>query len=357
LKGVTAKEETMAVAHTEAQQAFAARMLEKHITPLWTVSRNLVKTEPTPMIPPVYWSYQHDVRPYILEAADVITAAEAHRRVLVLNNPTLKHGATHTLTCAIQLIKGGEVAPAHRHSQAALRFIIEGEGAYTAVNGERTYMKPGDFVVTPAWTWHDHGKENDGVMIWLDGLDVPLVNHLGATFSDDYDEDKFPQSRPPHDSFSRYGSGMLPLTPVAGRNSPVFSYPYTRTREALENLRKADDWDVCHGLKLKFANPATGDWVMPTIATFAQLLPKGFHTSPYRSTEATVVMVAEGSGKAVVGDQTYTLQKNDIFVAPNWTWWEMEAKDDLVLLSYSDRAVLEKLDLWREQRANEPLHL
>ena len=122
-------------------------------------------------------------------------------------------------------------------------------------------------------------------------------------------------------------------------------------------MRKANDWDACHALKLKFANPATGDWVMPTIATFAQLLPKGFKTAPYRSTEATVVMAAEGSGTATVGDQTYTLQKHDIFVVPNWTWWQVEAKDDLVLLSYSDRAALEKLDLWREQRANEPLRL
>ena len=340
-----------------AQDAFAARMAEKHITPLWTIANRIVMHEPEPKVPPVYWNYQRDVRPYMLEAADVITAAEAHRRVLALNNPVLKHGATHTLTCAIQLIKGGEIAPAHRHSQSALRFVIEGEGAYTAVNGERTYMHPGDFIVTPAWTWHDHGKESDGVMIWLDGLDVPLVNHLGATFSDDYDEPTFPQSRPPHDSLSRYGSGMLPLEPVQHRYSPVFSYPYERTRTALENLRKANDWDACHGLKLKFANPMTGDFVMPTIATFAQLLPKGFRTAPYRSTEATVVMVAEGNGKAMVGDQTYTLQQHDIFVVPNWTWWEVEAADDLVLLSYSDRAALEKLDLWREQRANEPPQL
>ena len=158
-------------------------------------------------------------------------------------------------------------------------------------------------------------------------------------------------------SFSRYGSGLMPLEPIKHRHSPVFSYPYERTRAALENMRKANDWDVCHGLKLKFANPATGDWVMPTIATFAQLLPKGFKTAQYRSTEATVVMAAEGRGKAIVGDQTYTLGKNDIFVVPNWTWWEVEAQDDLVLLSYSDRAALEKLDLWREQRANEPVRL
>ncbi len=149
----------MATAQTEAQQAFTAKMQAKHITPLWTIANRLVRNEPTPMIPSVFWNYQRDIRPYILEAADIITAAEAHRRVLVLNNPALKHGATHTLTCAIQAIKGGEIAPAHRHSQAALRFIIEGEGAYTAVNGERIYMHPGDFIVTPAWTWHDHGKD------------------------------------------------------------------------------------------------------------------------------------------------------------------------------------------------------
>src|ERR1044072_8712691 len=215
----------MSAPQNQAQEAFAARMAEKHITLLWTIANRVVMKEPTPKMPPVYWNYQRDVRPYILEAADLITAAEAHRRVLVLKIPTLKHGATHTLTCAIQAIKGGEIAPAHRHSQAALRFVIEGEGAYTAVNGERIYMQPGDFIVTPAWTWHDHGKETDGVMIWLDGLGVPLVNHLGAPCSADLDDDQFPQSGPAHDSLSRYRAGMLALEPAKGRASAVFAYP------------------------------------------------------------------------------------------------------------------------------------
>src|SRR4029079_1638506 len=194
---------TQIQAQKQAQDALAARMAERHITPLWTIADRIVMHEPTPKIPSVYWNYQRDVRPYILEPADLITAAEAHRRVLVLNNPTLKHGATHTLTAAIQAIKGGEIAPAPRHSHAALLCIIECDGAYTAVHGERIYQNPGDFIGTPAWTWHDHGKESDGVMIWLDGLDVPLVNHLGATFSEDYKgEGAYPQSRPPPDSFS-----------------------------------------------------------------------------------------------------------------------------------------------------------
>jgi len=278
----------MSTTQTQAQEAFSARMAEKHITPLWTIANRIVMREPTPKIPPVYWNYQRDVRPYILEAAEVISAAEAHRRVLVLNNPTLKHGATHTLTCAIQLIKGGEIAPAHRHSQAALRFVIEGEGAYTAVNGERTYMKPGDFIVTPAWTWHDHGKETEGAMIWLDGLDVPLVNHLGATFSEDYDgEGAFPQSRPPHDSVSRYGSGMLPLEPITHRHSPVFCYPYERTRTALENMRKADDWDVCHALKLKYYDRFKS--VLSPKAWEAAALPCSLPISAARSVRVVVL--------------------------------------------------------------------
>ena len=345
---------TTPASQTATREDYYARVAQKNLMPLWTAMADLVPKEPKPTCQPAYWSYRDDIRPYLVEAADLITAEEAERRVLVLNNPSIKRGATHTLICAIQLIKGGETAPAHRHSQAALRFVIEGEGAYTAVDGERTYMHPGDFIVTPAWSWHDHGKDNEGNMIWLDGLDVPLVNHLGATFSEEYPEPRYPQSRPPEDAQARYGSGILPLGPVpASAHSPVFNYPYTRTREALETLRRAEEWDTAHGLKVKYANPLNGDFALPTIASFAQLLPKGFQTIPYRSTESTVAIVAEGTGSAIVGDRTYALKQHDIFVVPNWTWWQLQASDDLVLLSFSDRATLQKLDLWREQRANE----
>src|SRR6202041_2042077 len=116
-------------------------------------------------------------------------------------NPGLNgaEAITQTLYAGLQLILPGEIAPAHRHTQSALRFVIEGSGAYTAVNGEKTAMNPGDFIVTPAWSWHDHGKETDGEMIWVDGLDIPFVNHMGATFGEDYDAPRFPESLPPGD--------------------------------------------------------------------------------------------------------------------------------------------------------------
>ena len=96
-----------------------------------------------------------------MEAAISLGGERSPRRVLdPVYNPSLPRGATHTLFCALQLIRGGEIAPAHRHTQSALRFVIEGTGAYTAVDGEKTYIDPGDFIVTPAWCWHDHGKRD-----------------------------------------------------------------------------------------------------------------------------------------------------------------------------------------------------
>jgi gentisate 1,2-dioxygenase len=337
-----------------AREAYYARVAEKHMTPLWTIMSETVPDEPRPRFSPAFWDYDCDIRPSLLEAADLISAEEAQRRVLILNNPSLPRGATHTLFCALQLIKQGEVASAHRHTQSALRFVIEGSGAYTAVNGEKTSMAPGDFIVTPAWCWHDHGKETEGMMIWLDGLDIPFVNHMGATFGEDYDAPRYPEQRPAEDSAARFGSGLLPLDAAKSSvHSPLFSYPYDRSREALEKLRRSGDWDNVHGIKLKYANPLNGDYVLPTIATFLQLLPLGFRSVPYRSTEGGVFVVAEGGGQVKLGERSYQFKKNDIFVVPNWTWHSFETSEDTVLFSYSDRAVLEKVGLWREQRGNE----
>jgi gentisate 1,2-dioxygenase len=333
------------------RRSYYARVTARGMTPLWTIMAQAIPSQPLPNCEPAFWNFANDIRPALMEAADLISAEEAQRRVLILNNPALASGTTNTLFCAIQLIKSGEVAPAHRHTQSALRFVIEGDGAYTSVNGEKINMSPGDFILTPAWTWHDHGKETEGPMIWLDGLDIPLVGYLGATFSEDFAKQRYPETRPAEDSQARYGSGLLPLDPVVPRhNSPVLRYPYERTRQALETIRRTNEWDPAHGLKLKYSNPVTGDFVLPTIASFIQLLPRGFSGTPYRSTESTIFIAVEGSGRAKAGDRTYRFGAHDIFVVPNWTWVSLEADEDSVLFSYSDRAALEKLALFREQR-------
>src|SRR5438094_4006561 len=167
------------------REAYYERIQPQHLAPLWTRLKSLVPAEPTLVGVAYQWRYA-DVRPSLLESAEYISAKEAERRVLILENPGLsgRSQITSSLYAGLQLIMPGEVGPAHRHTQSALRFIIEGSGAYTAVDGERTTMLPGDFVITPSWTWHDHGNETEEPMVWLDGLDIPIVRLLDASFAE-----------------------------------------------------------------------------------------------------------------------------------------------------------------------------
>jgi len=338
---------------TNARADFYARIEPHHMAPLWEVLHGLVIPEPKPKAVPALWRYD-DLRRFVLEAGGLITAKEAERRVLILENPGLKgrSAITNTLYAGLQLILPGEVAPSHRHTQTALRFVIEGEGAYTAVDGEKTLMQPGDFVITPTWTWHDHGNDSDQPMVWMDGLDIPLIQTLDASFAERMGDDTQPLTRPAGDSPARYGMGLLPVDhQPRRRTSPIFNYPYARTRESLETLRRAEAWDACHGLKMKYVNPATGDYAMPTMATFMQLLPKGFDGAEYRSTDGTVYTVVEGSGRTRIGDHDFEWGPRDIFVVPSWAKHAHRAVEDAVLFSFSDRPVQQKLDLWREWRA------
>ncbi len=311
-------------ASTPERQAFYDRIAPANLAPLWENLHRMVTAEPTPACLAAIWHYR-DVRPHLMESGGLITAQEATRRVLMLMNPGLGGEAsiTGSLFAGLQLIMPGEIAPAHRHSQSALRFIIEGHGAYTAVDGERTAMQPGDFVITPSWTWHDHGNETEEPMVWLDGLDIQIVKLLGASFAEGYPEDTQPIGRPEGDSFARFGHNLVPGAP-----------------------------DPYHGHKLRYVNPASGEFAMPTIATFVQLLPKGFAGQPYRSTDGTVFVAVEGNGETRVGDTVFAWEPHDIFVVPSWMTHTHRAASEAVLFSFSDRVVQEKLGLWREARGN-----
>jgi len=339
---------------TPERAAYYDKIAPGNLAPLWENLKALVTPEPVSPCQPFRWRYA-EVREHLMEAGRLITAKEAERRVLMLENPGLRGQAsvTHSLYAGLQLILPGEVAPAHRHTQSALRFVIEGDGAYTAVDGEKTLMREGDFVITPNWTWHDHGNDSDRPMVWLDGLDIPLVRLLDASFAETWPEDRQPLSRPVGDSPARFGEGLLPIDwrPDA-KTSPVFNYPYERSRAALEKLRETRDWDPCHGLKLRYINPASGDWAMPTIGTCLQLLPKGFTSAPYQSTDGTVYTAVEGAGRVTIGDDTFDFGPKDVFVVPSWYRLQFNVDGDTVLFSYSDRPVQEKLDLWRERRGN-----
>ena len=346
---------TESVQKTNVREKFYRDIDSLSMAPLWEVFRTLITPTPKTSAIPHCWFYD-DVREWVLRAGDVISAREAERRVLVLENPGLRGQTriTNSLYAGLQLILPGEIAPSHRHSQSALRFIIEGTGAYTAVDGERAFMARGDLILTPPMTWHDHGSNGEGPTVWLDGLDIPIIQTFDASFLEGFPEESQPSTRPPGVSHARYGRNMRPFGAVPVQaSSPVFSYPYADYREALEEMRVQEEWDPCHGLKMTFINPQTGGPVMPTIAAFVQLLPKSFSTLPYRSTDGTVYTVVDGKGVAYVGEKEFQLTPNNIFVVPSWCSLRLEAMEDLVLFSFSDRSAQEKLCLWREQRGND----
>lgn len=325
-----------------------------HLWPLWEeINKFTGSALPILKAVPCLWHYEN-TRRLVMQSADMLTAAETERRVLALKNPGLKDrmAVTQSMYAGYQLLMPGEVAPSHRHSPAAFRFILEGEGAYTAVNGEKTFMKPGDFVVTPSWAWHDHGNETTTPMIWLDGLDWPLINNLGVWFFESYPEFQHPETRPPRDSVVRHGTGDTPVTSECSPASPVLNYSFEPMREALETMRRSEDLDPCLGLKTRYTNPLTGEDAMPTISAFMQLLPKNFSSAPYRQTDACVYSVVEGHGRTSVGEVNLDWGPKDAFVIPTWAEYQHFIGDeDAVLFSFSDRGVHEKLGLWREQPA------
>ena len=335
------------------RQELYRRMDRHNLAPLWEVLHALIPNEPVTPCKAALWKYK-EARPYLMEAGKLITAKEAVRRVLILENPGMRGQScvTQSLYAGLQLILPGEIAPSHRHTQSALRFVVEGTGAYTAVDGERTTMRPGDFIITPSWTWHDHGHPGDEPVVWLDGLDIQTVQTFGAQFQENYHEEVQPVTKGEGSSSARFGANLAPLgaVPPFGKTSPLFNYPYSRSREALARLAKDGEPDACHGWKMQFINPTTGGPAMPTIGAFIQLLPKGLRTQPCRSTDGTVYSVVEGTGRAQIGGQTFAFEPRDVFVVPSWQPLVLEADSETVLFSFSDRPAQQALGLWRERR-------
>jgi gentisate 1,2-dioxygenase len=344
---------TLPRANADEFARYYARLGQKNMAPLWEVLKGLVPREPMTPCKPAQWKFA-DIKPLLMESGGMISAEQAERRVLVLENPGMpgQSSITHSLYAGIQLVLPGEVAPQHRHSQAALRFILEGNGATTTVDGERFEMYPGDLVLTPSMHWHDHQNETNEPIIWLDGLDIALVGLLDAGFMQHSNMKEQNVTQAKGTSRARYGANLLPLddTPTT-LNSPLMRYPYAETRQSLEHLKGAGDFDPCHGIRMRYAHPKTGDWCMPTIGPAIQLVPKGFKTHPYRSTDGTVFSVVEGRGRVTIGNESFALSPKDVFMAPSWIWRAFEASDDLVLFTFSDRPVQEKLGLWRQDRA------
>lgn len=330
-----------------------AAMAPQGLLPLWESLHALVLPEPKSPAQPWRWGYA-DTRNFLLRAGDIISAEQAERRVLIMENPGLpgQSAITPSLYAGLQLILPGEVAPCHRHAQNALRFVMEGSGAFTALDGEKAIMEQFDLVLTPAYQWHDHGNASDTPMIWLDGLDIPTVRLFDASFAERLGDAAYPETAAPGDTLARYGHNMRPMRGTAADRRPaarpLFHYRYADWRPALEALSRSAEIDPHVGHALEFTNPADGGAVLSTISAHVRLLPAGFETRTRQSTDGTVFVVCEGEGELLLGEDRIALSPRDVVVVPSWVPHRFHASSELILFAYSDKASQVKLDLYRE---------
>lgn len=357
---MTSADATQQGAATDLRQleAYLAGLPQIGVAPLWRSLADLVPVEPRTPDVPFVWRYS-EIRPALLRAGELVSTEEAERRVLMLLNPTPsvaeRGGTTSTLYAGIQLVLPGEVARAHHHVASAFRCVIEAsEGAFTTVDGERAMMSPGDLVLTSNWRWHDHGNDSDDPIIWLDGLDVPLVNFFNANFFELYPDQQQKITRPDNFSTDLYIHGRLnPLSePRADKHSPVINYPWRETERALRAAIDAGAESPVDGVIFEYTNPFTGGSVMPTLSCFVQALRPGEHTQARRRTPSAVYHVIRGSGSTIIDGAEYSWEEKDTFCVPSWAAHEHlngSASDEAVLFSFTNQAVYTSLDLYREE--------
>jgi gentisate 1,2-dioxygenase len=284
----------------------------------------------------------------------------AKRRTVQLVNPALtnKKATSRTLQMSIQLVKPGERAECHRHSAAALRFVVEGDGtAYTTVEGEEMLMEPGDLVLTPNWTWHDHFNPGKSNIVWLDVLDSHLTRYLDAGFEENYAEGPAQAIVKPNGySKQRYGA-IRPRTTHAGTAALPYNYKWRDTLQALHETAAASSIDPHDGVLLEYTHPLTGGATMPTIGCWVQMLQPGESTAPHRHTSSSIYHVVQGQGATSVGKTKSATKElswgvHDCFFVPAWNWHRFENKSNkepAILFSVTDRPVLESLGLFREE--------
>jgi gentisate 1,2-dioxygenase len=337
---------------TSVEADFHRRMHAAHIHGLWELASQMTG-HPEPKAVPYLWKASL-LDPMVRESGEVVPVGD-ERRALQLFNPGLegRWATTNTMIAAVQLLLPGEVARAHRHTPTAIRFIMEGDGAYTAVDGERVYMTPGDLILTPSWAWHDHGNETDRPVVWMDGLDVPLVQGLNAMFFQMYDVPQVGLTKPNNASVHLYGHVSLNPTWVKERprSSPLLLYSWDRTWQSLHGLRGVDG-DPHDGVALEYTHPQTGRSLLPTMACWIQMLRPGERLKAHRHTGSAVYYVVQGTGESIIDGCRFAWSRGDILVLPSWALHEHanpSPREVAVLFSIQDRPVLEALGLYREE--------
>jgi gentisate 1,2-dioxygenase len=290
----------------------------------------------------------------LLKASETIGIEQAERRAIRLVSPHLPIKSTsHTLQFTFSIVNPGEVARAHRHNMAAIRFVVQGKGAYTAVDGEKFPMEEGDLILTPNWTWHEHHNESEDPIVWLDGLDGPLIQSLNVLFFEDYEKNVQPIIRETGESLSRLGFARSPRKDSDHLRGVPFRYAWKETYQALKTINESER-DPYDGALLRYVNPATAGFTYPTMSCEIQLFRAREKTQAHRHTSTALYHVFKGRGRTAVGEGHLEWEKGDSFVIPLWQWHAHEnlADEEAILFSISDRPAMEGLQLYREEAEN-----
>ena len=344
----------------ETLAAFYRTLQEHDLQPLWQIADQLLTQSPQPATKP--WMWRWTLLLALAErAGKLIDIHEGgDRRVLSLANPGLggQPFATSTLWGAVQYLNAGEHAPAHRHTPGAIRFILRGDGVYTTVNGDGCDMHPGDLVLTPSWSWHDHNSSADDPVVWFDGLDIPTVQALDAVFFENYPDERPQDVEQEHNRSERLygGRGLLPLSAAAvtHRHSPLLVYRRADIDAALTGLL-----EQCGGpmASMEFVDPTSGRPVMPTMGCEMHRLVAERRTRPFRKVGSSVVVVYSGAGSSVINGRLFDWNSGDILAIPSWAIVEHEATEPTDLFAITDTPVLKALGLYREEIHQTPQHI
>ncbi|MDO5643613.1 MAG: cupin domain-containing protein [Paracoccus sp. (in: a-proteobacteria)] len=334
---------------------------DEHLIPLWTQIGDLMPVHPKPRALPHVWKWSR-LLPLAEDSGRLVPVGRGgERRAIGLANPGLAPNAyiSPTLWAAIQYLGPRETAPEHRHSQNAFRFVVEGEGVWTVVNGDPVRMSRGDLLLTPGWNFHGHHNDTDQPMAWIDGLDIPFSQQMDVGFFE-FGSDRVTDYATP--AFSRgerlwCHPGLRPLSGLQETvSSPIGAYRWEHTDRALtEQLLLEDEGHpatVAQGhAAIRYINPTNGSDVMPTIRAEFHRLRHGTQTAARREVGTTVFQVFEGHGAVVLAGERRSLEKGDIFVAPSWVEWSLEAETQFDLFRFSDAPIMERLHFMRQHVA------
>ena len=336
----------------ELPPEYLDRLTAQNAQPLWPSMRGILPYgQPDRQTRPHIWRYK-ELRPLLLQAGDLTPIEKAERRVLMLSNPGLAPApfATASIFFGYQLILPGESAPTHKHSPSAVRLIVEGEGGFTTVEGQRCPMEKGDVILTPSGLWHEHEHGGTGPMVWLDALDAPLVVRLEASYCTEGATQSAP-NRPDASQTRFRRSGLVPYQTLgrAPEDYPLLRFPWAEVREALQAV--ASEAGPDEAVQLAYANPETGRECMPILGFSAIMLRPGEELSPPRRSASTGFLAVEGTGEAEIDGTTFAWEADDVFVGPTHARIRLRnasAKAPAFLIQVDDAPMQRKLGFYEE---------